>query len=503
MRQGNLYIREYLEDVISIKWLAIGVVFYFYGFMLKKEVFKSAYEMGISFNNWDITLRLLNDMYLIVYFIIPIVLFISIKSILVDFDYQILIRLGSFKKWVYHSLKHFWLKSIPLLFLWLFVSLFMMIGFPYSWNWSQLSGSNHITNTLYELVKFFELPILVFIAQLILLVLTLSLLHSILATVYVLTKSKHFMILISAMIFLGSIIGFKLLPKEMAFLSPTTYFSITKAVNSFNSPISSYIVVLVFGLLSVLYLRIIDLNKKMYVQSIKSYIPIGIYLILCLIGIISTANSLKPFESTIWDVWVMSFRGSNAENFAYLPFFFYLIVFFGFIYLVQLFLSNEIEQLGYYKIIRYKNLNKWFWSWMRKLLIVVILFLFVLMAFALLIAVYFGMNTDFYATVLPNSLYEVIYHFFINGFLQVVFYIFAVFIVSWLSKESIHGVLLISLLMVLMLPGINSVGIIPVGLNSIVYLTNFSPYYLTFILIIMNTLALGVINYLFKRSLKI
>ncbi|MGM7634399.1 hypothetical protein [Bacillus sp. Hm123] len=503
MRQGKLRMKEYLEELIGIKWLVIGVVFYFYGFMLKKEIVKEAYEMGMSFNGWDITLRLLNDMYLIVYFIIPIVMFFSIKFIMLDFDYQILIRLGSFKKWIYYSLKHFWLKCTPLLFLWVFVSLFMMIGFPYSWNWSTLSEVEHITNTLYELVKTFDAPIYVLLAQLILLILTLSLLHVFLATVYVVTKIKYFILFVSVMIFFGSIIGFKLLPKEMFFLSPTTYFSIAKAANSFNSPISSYIVLLLLGLFSVLYLRIIDLNKKIHAQSIKSYIPIVIYLLLCLTGIISTATSLKPSESTIWDVWVMSFRGSNAENFSYVPFFFYLIVFFGFIYLVQLFLSNEIDRLGYYKIIRYKNLNKWFWSWMRKLLIKVILFLFILMALALIIASCFGMNTNFDVTILPNPLHDIMYHFFINGFLQTVLYIFAVFIVSWISKESIHGVLLISLLMILMLPGINKVGIIPVGLNSIVYLTNFSPYYLTCILIIMNALAFFIINYLFKQSLKI
>ncbi|MBS2771892.1 hypothetical protein PNH38_16970 [Anoxybacillus rupiensis] len=505
MKQGIFRMKEYLEDVISIKWLAIGVIFYFYGVMLKKEIVKAAYEKKVYFNNWDITLRLLNDMYLIVYFIIPIMLFFSIKSIFVNFDYQILIRLGSFKKWVYSSLKHFWMKIAPLLFLWVFVSLFMMIGFPYSWDWSQLSKTKHFTNTLDELVKFFETPISAFAAQLILLTLIFSLLHIALAIVYVLTKSKYFVLSISVMIFLGSIVGFKLLPREVAFLSPTTFFSIAKGVNTFNSPILSYIVILVFGILSILFLQILDLNKKVYVQSIKSYIPIGIYFFLCVIGISSTANSLiKSADVTIWDVWVMSFIGVSTERFAYIPFFFYLIVFFGFIYLVQLlFLSNEIEQLGYYKIIRFRSLNKWFWSWMQRLLIAVALFLFTLMGLSLVIAVCFRMNTSFYVTILSNPLYEVIYHFFINGFLQIVFYIIAVFIVSWVSKESIHGMLLVSVFMILMLPGVNVAGIIPVGLNGIVYLADYSPYYLTLILIVMNAIAFSVVNYLFKRSLKI
>jgi hypothetical protein len=503
MGRGTIRIKQYLEDVITIKWLAVGVVFYFYGFMLKKEVITASLEMGIPFNHWDITLRLLNDMYLIVYFIIPVILFFSIKSILRGFDYQILIRLGSFKKWVYYSVKQFWLRSSPLLILWGFVSLFIIIGLSFSWEWSPLSQTDQITNTLYEVAIVLERPIIVMVAQLFLLVMTFSVLHLILAIVYVLTKSKYFMLLLSVVIFLGSVIGFKLLPSEIAFLSPTTYFSITKAVDSFQAPVFGYFAVLLVGLISIFYLNVIDLNNKVVVDEIKPYIPLAIYFLLVLIGVISVSTTLNPQNSTIWDVFAMSFRGSNSENFAYIPFFFYFIVFFGFVYLVQLFLSKEIEQLGYYKIIRYRNLNKWFWSWMKKLLFIVGAFLFLLLMLALIVAVCFGMNTSFYVTVLSNSLYEVIYHFYVNGFLQITFYIYAVFIVSWASKEPIHSVLLISLFMVLMLPGINTLGAIPVGLNSSVYLVNFSPYYLTFILTIMNLLAMGVINNLFRRSLKI
>lgn len=504
MKQRNFRIKKYLEEVISIKWLAIGIVFYFYGVMLKKEIVKDSYQRGIPFNNWDITLRLMNDMYLIVYFIIPTVLFFSIKSILLDFDYQILIRLGSFKKWVYNTLKHFWMRSAPLLLLWAFVSLFMMIGFPFSWDWSQLSETKHLTNTLDELVKFFGTPISVFAAQLILLTLSVSLLHVVLATVYVLTKSKYFILTMSVIVFLGGSIGFKILPTDVAFLSPTTYFSIAKGVNTFHSPILSYMVVLGIGVLIVLFLQVLDVNKKVYVQSIKSYIPIGIYFFLCVIGIISKANSLlKSDDATICDVWIESFIGVSANRFAYLSFFFYLIVYFGFIYLVQLYLSNEIEHLGFYKMIRFRNLNKWFWSWMKRLLIAIALFLFTLMSLSLIIAVCFGMNTSFYVTKLSNPLHEVVYHFFINGFLQIVFYIFSVFIVSWLSKESIHGVLLISIFMILMLPGVNAYALIPVGLNSIVYLADYSPYYLTIILFVMNAIAYCVVHYLFKLSLKI
>ena len=161
-----------------------------------------------------------------------------------------LIRIGSFKKWVYHSLKHFWLKSAPFLLLWVFVSLFMMIGFPYSWNWSLLSQSDHITNSLNNLVTFFGTPFSAFSAQLILLVLTLTFFHIVLAALDVVTKSINTILLFSVLVLIGSIIGFKILPKEIAFLAPPTYFSINKIVNTFDSIIISFTDVILGYLLS-------------------------------------------------------------------------------------------------------------------------------------------------------------------------------------------------------------------------------------------------------------
>ncbi|MEI3599800.1 MULTISPECIES: hypothetical protein [unclassified Oceanobacillus] len=505
MNLGSYRFKDYLGDVINIRWIAAGVVFYFYSVLLKRDIAVTAVELNKTFNNWDFTLRLLTDMYLIVYFLIPITLFISFKSILKDFDYQILIRLGSYRQWVFNSIKQFWVRSSPLFLLWIFISLFMTIGFPLSGNWSQLSRTNHITNPISDLAHYFTSPVTAFASQITLILIAISLLHVILATIYVITKSKNFILLISIGVFLGCIIGFKLIPEELLFLSPTSYLSITQGINNFNSLTINYIVVGIIGAVLFLFLHFfIDINKKKYIQLIRPYFPRAIYLFLCIIGIISSANiTSSSVDTTVWDVWIVSFIGVSAESFSYLSFFTYTIIFFGFIYLIQLFLSNEIGQLGYYKIIRYQSLHKWFWSWMRKLLINIVAFLLLLMGLSLIIAALFDVKANFYTTIFTNPMFEVMYHFFVNGFLQVGFYVLAIFIVSWISKESIHGLILISVFMVLMLPGINTHAIIPVGLNGMSYLLNYSPYYLTSILLLMNLILLCVIHFLFRGSLKI
>ncbi|BDG48833.1 hypothetical protein [Parageobacillus sp. KH3-4] len=494
---------RYLEELISFKWVILGVIIYFYGAVMKNEIVGNAYKVGMVVNGWDITLNLLNDMYIIVYFIIPLELFISTTSILADFNYETLIRLGTLKKWVFRSLKHFWKKTSILLLIWAFMSIYMTIGLPFSWNWSQFSNSNHIYNNLNKISVFFQTPLSAFIFQLILLFLTLSLLHLILSLLYVTTRNKNFILIICVIFFLGGMAGFKLLPKEFAFLSPTTYFSVTKYLDSFNSPILGFGILLGLIIICLLYLLLLDLNKKKYFQTIKPYLSLLIYLFLCFLGIVSTSISLNSGERTILDVWIMSFRGSSSENFIYFPFFFYSIVFFGFIYLVNVYISEEIDRMGYYKIIRFRNLNKWFWSWFKKILIKVVFLLLLLTLLSISVGAITGMKLNFYTTVFNASLYAVFYHFFINGFLQIVFYIFSVFIVSWIRKEPVHGLILISVFMILMLPGTNPLGLIPVGLNSLVYLEDFSPFHITLILLMANFLVYLVIKYLFTKSLKI
>ncbi|WP_085505170.1 hypothetical protein [Thalassobacillus devorans] len=493
-----------LDEMIRMKWLAVAVVFYFYGMMLKKEIALSSGELGVAFNNWDISLRLLNDMYLIVYFIIPFVLFLSSRTVLKDFDYQLLIRLGSYRRWVYHSLASFWAKASPLFTLWIFLSLFMAIGFPFSWHWSSLSGTSYATNTLNGLAAVFEFPFLALAVQVFLIAFAFSLMHMALGIFYVLVQHKAFMYLVSAVIFLVSVIGFKVLPNHLAFLVPPTYFSLTKAVELFQSLWLLGLSLSIIGGLYYLCIRFLDVNKRRYLSSFSLYFPVVGYVTLCILGIIAVGNSLKESDqASIWDVWAMAFTGVSTEYFSYLPFFYYIIVFFGFVYGVQVFLSREVEQLGYYKIIRFQNLGAWMWSWMRRLLVAIFLFLIGLMALALMIGALLGRETDFQVLMFPNPLTEIIYHFFFNGFLQVALYINIVFIVSWVSKESIHGMVLISIFMVLMLPGFNVAGLVPVGLNGMAYLVEYSPYYLSLVLLGFNLFAVSMIHVLFKRSLKI
>ncbi|PAF36233.1 hypothetical protein CHH58_13355 [Terribacillus saccharophilus] len=496
-------VAEHLKDIlIKFRWIVIGIVIYFYGILLKNEIFSNASKDGLMINSWDVSLYLLNDIYIIVYFIVPIVLFISATIVLSDFNYMTLIRLGTTKKWVFRSLRRFWSKTSILLLILVFMSFYLTIGVPFSWDWSQYSKSNISHDTLGEIGLVFTAPFVAFLFQLGLLVLAISILHIFLSLFYVTIKKRNIFLIMCAILFLGSVVGFKLFPEEYAFLSPTTYFTLKNFIDSFNYPLIGLVVLIGLFIIFYLYILLLDINKRHYFQSIKSYLPHGIYLILCLTGIVSISISADPSKDTILDVLVLSFQGSNSESFSYFSFFYYSIVFFGLTYLINLDISREIEQIGYYKIIRYRNLEKWFWSWFRKFLLKVIFFLLLLGMFSIIIGAIVGLKTNFDVTVLYVDWYTILYHFIINGFLQITFYILSVFIISWGKREASYGLILISIFMVLMLPGINQQGVIPVGLNSLVNLLEHSPYRITLVLLIANIMIYLLIKYLFTKSFK-
>ena len=125
---------SYLKELISFRWVVLGVVIYFYGSVLKNQIIGNAIRDGLMINGWDVSMNLLNDMYIIVYFVVPLVLFISTTVILSDFNYVTLIRLGTIKKWIFRSLKQFWKKTSILLLLWAFMSFYLTIGVPFSWH---------------------------------------------------------------------------------------------------------------------------------------------------------------------------------------------------------------------------------------------------------------------------------------------------------------------------------------------------------------------------------
>ncbi|WP_176557810.1 hypothetical protein [Sporolactobacillus terrae] len=498
MRKLKLMMAAYCKYVIDFKWILLGVLIYLYASVIKRQITYNASLSHTTMNSWDVTLNLLNDIYLILYFIIPLLLLISTVTILVDFNDQSLIRFGSMKHWIIQSLRNFWWNISPLLLIWGFLSLYITIGIHFSWHWSRFSQLN--SSYLNKFIDFFQTPLTSFIFNLVFLILVFSLLHLILSLLFVLSRNKHLILLICSVIFLGGIVGYKLLPSKYGYLSLSSYFSLIQSIESLKSPFLSISAILIVFLLCYLFLQVLDLNKRYIFSIIKPYSFVLIYSVLCLMGIFSTARLLHSSQYTVIDFLVLSFKGVRSEDFMLFPFFYYSIVFFGFVYLMNRNIGKEMVLMSYYKMIRFRSVTKWFWSWFYVVLIKIIGFLFYLAGISLWIAILMQTKINFHATIYRNTLIEIIYQFFINGFLQLVFYLLILFIILWISKEPTYGLITISIFMLFLLPEMNPGGFVPVGLNGFGYLQNYSPLRITIILLLANFFAYLIVVYLFKSK---
>jgi hypothetical protein len=148
--------------------------------------------------------------------------------------------------------------------------------------------------------------------------------------------------------------------------------------------------------------------------------------------------------------------------------------------------------MSFYTMIRYRSMNKWFLSWFPSILKSIIILLGSLFVATISIAMFYGIPLT-----LSDNWFQIIYHFMLNGFLQVLFYVLFVIIVSLFTKDVFKSFIALLVLTIFMLPGFRLNNFIPVGLNSMGYLVeNVSIYSISFTLvgyIVIETIVLLIL----------
>jgi len=177
---------------------------------------------------------------------------------------------------------------------------------------------------------------------------------------------------------------------------------------------------------------------------------------------------------SFWEVFIGTFIGTTNEMFNLLSFAFYVVVFLGAVYLVQLQLQRYLSEVSFYTMIRYRSINKWFLSWFPGILKTITVLLLALLVGTISIAILKG-----YSISVPENLFETLYQFMVNGFLQLLFYVLLVIIISVATKDVLKSFISLLVLTVFMLPGFRMNNLMPVGLNSMGYVIENSSVFLT------------------------
>lgn len=461
--------------LISWKWLyaAIPIILYSLSDRLSMPLFEQEYNVSANF--WDYVLIPASHPYFILYYFFPLIVFVSTLYINNTFEYTMLIRLGSYRKWI--SKKLWELLFINIFFMAILIGslLITSINTPFSMNWSDVGTMNVAGNDiLYHLQLHFATPFIAALLQIVLFMFTLITIQLMLCILFTIYKKQSILHILNVLLFLWGTIGFKVLPSSMKWFSVVNYLSLFHGVLSFHSIIAPFGIIALTLLMLVFIANKIDLNHSSIKQYAIKKSPIFIYGLLCLMGIWLNTGKYANEGLSIWDIFIGTFMGTTNERFSLLSFTYYVVVFLGAVYLVQLLLQQHLSEMSFYTMIRYHFMNKWFLSWFPKILKSIILLLLALLAVTMFIAMLKG-----YSLTVPENVYQILYHFMVNGFLQLLFYVLLVILISFVTKDVLKSFITMLVLTIFMLPGFRIHNIIPMGLNSMGYLLESSSIYLT------------------------
>lgn len=491
------------KNPLPVYWLLVIPIISLYIYSERNYILLIAETERVNVNFWDVALTGLSDLYLIVYLIFPLFLLKIGHQLANSFEYTQLVRWGSYKKWIIQNLKAFSLFNICLLLLWNICSLVISLGLPFSFQWSEFGRLNVDGNDiLFTLSCNFSLPLHAITLQYLLFFLTMLTIQLAISILFVLTKKKRAIYFCLVFMYVLSILSFKVIPVTFKWFLLPNYLSLFHGVKSFNSnwvPFTVLILLMGIGLFSLKYIGRSFRKVRTFFVDLS---PIIIFLVLIATGIIYQGLIYSEEKITVLDLLLFSFFGTTHEAFQILSLSFYVLVFIGFVYFVQLFLQKQLMELSHYTIIRYKSLVKWFWGWLSTILGITVIFLFLLAVAILVISFGFGFSLSLESELLPDvSALTFIYHFFINGFMQICFYILLVVLISWTTKEVLKSFITLLISIIFMFPGINLGYLVPIGLNSMgLLIINPSPYTHTFVLLISIVMELLILLYLLRRK---
>ena len=498
------YLNRIFVDLVSLKWILFGLVTYYFGLSLKKSIIINSFENQSPFNQWDFMILFLGDPYLVIYFIFPIWIFYSNLIILKNRDLSLLIRLGGYRKWIFYTLIKASEKLTVIIIIWITISLILTLNIPYEIGWSKFStkitDTDNIINILYrnEFKPFFG----VFMQVILFTLFTLTI-HILSATIFVVFQKKSILISLNVIVSLGMIVSFKVIIEGFKKILLPNYIFLNHTFLTFHSFVTAPIIlfIIILGcLLIVIHIDKSDLNKVKYIiKSQKKYL---IYISLCLLGIISPVFISDFTIITVWDNLYIRFFGFSEQGFKFSHYIYSCIVFLGFIFLYQLKLNDILTEQLYYVIIRYKSTSIWFFHFIKDIVIRIPILLLLILFSLVVTGLFSGQIIDLKITVGNYlSVNQVLYHFFINGFFQLLNYYLIIFIVSWISKDVFPSLIAVTVIMLAMTPMVNKGLILPFGLNSLGYVTgNFHDILqITITLIIYNIFELFIILYLFKK----
>lgn len=231
--------------IISWKYLMAAIPIVLYALSNRQSMLFFEELHNVTANFWDYIFMSFSDVYLLLFYFFPLILIISTVYINRTFEYIELIRLGSYKKWIFTRLEQ--LFKIYIFFIFMFLGSILLTSFStlFSMEWSSVGIINVSGNEiLYYLRHYFPTPFVALVLQIGLLLLTIITFQLMLCILYARFKKPSLLYLLNGLMYLYGSISFKVFPASMKLIVMPNYLSLFHGVASFDSIIMPFVIVL-------------------------------------------------------------------------------------------------------------------------------------------------------------------------------------------------------------------------------------------------------------------
>lgn len=494
------FFTKFTDEILKIRWIIMGVIVFVFLYIEKQKMLYEAIEKKTYINFFDFILASLSNIYLILYFIIPYLLFISVKNISNNFNYNILIRFSSYRKWLLENILVSFMYILSTFTIWLTVSIILALNLKFTFQWSESSSLLLINNpTVAFLSQYFNDPLTCILLQICILGITVLILMTSLSAIYIYIPKIKFQYLLVVLIFLFGIVSYRLFPENINIFRLPNYLLLYHGIYNFESIYWIFIYQAIASI--IIYFCVYSKDRTYMFRKIVD-IPVGLslYILLLIFATWAMTNSLYTEKKHYFEIFIELFYGTNEHGYGYFSYLYYIIIFLGYIYFILIVIETEISSLSFYKLIRHKNYINWFKKLLKSIIlntVVFLFFIFILSISMIFAANYFKFNfNDF--NIQNLSIPSIVYHFFVNGFLQLMLYVIVALNIKLFIKDSSVNLLYLGLLIALLMLG-NP--LIPIGLNSYGHiLQGVSSVNITLILLFYILIGILFINMQFKRN---
>lgn len=463
-----------IQGLSQREWIILSILLFIFSMSQRRSIIQSSQQIHQQLNQWDIVIGILGNPFTLIYLLLPFLMIKSILQIQELSNTPYFSRLHSWRKWMLYSFRMYFTTVLGSILLFLMISFIFTLGFPWNSTWSAFSSSDYtMFNAMSVLAQETGLtPLLFILLQMGLLVFFFQCIHLVLTTLYMFVPKLIYMGMASFIFIIYSMASFRYVSNP--YLIPLDYMSLPYSSGAMGSPVTGLVLLFLFMGLLVFIVPILR-NKRF--SSVKAWLkgnyPIIIYSLLIFFGILTTLLRMEDTIHTVWDTMYLSFFGVDLDRrFSILTYLFYIITFYGFVYFFQAYIIDYLTGRFYYMAIRFKSIFHWFSYVIIKFAFTAMMFLIMLLFVTTLLSLVFNKSLAPLMNILEGvTLPQILYHFLINGWLQLMNGMMIVLICAWILPEGSWNVIVIGAMVLFTLPTFNIGTFLPLGLNSMGYVT--------------------------------